>query len=474
MLLLNQRPSVLTSARETTLRTTREYCKTSANAVVTAKALSDFDLFGETDADADAIAKSSAWGIKAGNAENQVFNYHLIQVTAVADATSTAQGSKVGSKDDTSAVTQDSAAGSKKIVDASLKGRDAQYLVGKWVRFLTGENEDFFTRIVGFDPDTGTITISDELPGALKVAVLDSHGNIITPADAYTFSAARNGASASVASAMAIGIDAGDGNATVVNTGVITVTASAKANTTAMTSTGQAMAEANASSEAMGIRTGRANDMIRNTGVINVESAAVATTSGVSATEIASATGIAAGDGNNTITNEGQINVTASVNHSNGQAEARGIITGSGDDVVSNYGTIRTTQTKNGVSTPGIAISTGAGNDTVTLGEGSTTIGAINLGDGDDTLKFLGTATVDGAIDPGTGSNTLVFDGAGTLDYSFSGFENTVKQGAGIFTLAGLPTMKSLIISEGTLQINSHYAMAGDSAFQTYINGDGS
>jgi hypothetical protein len=126
----------------------------SANAETTAKAISDFDLFGETDADADAIAKASAWGIKAGSGGDQVFNRNLIQIDASADATSFAQGSKVGSKDDTSTVTGDSSEGSKTFVDASLipaQGQAAPDLVGKWVRFLTGENKDFFTRIVGFD-----------------------------------------------------------------------------------------------------------------------------------------------------------------------------------------------------------------------------------------------------------------------------------------------------------------------------------
>ena len=107
------------------------------------------------------------------------------------------------------------------------------------------------------------------------------------------------------------------------------------------------------------------------------------------------------------------------------------------------------------------------------LGAGSVTTGTIDLGTGDDTLKFLGTATIKAAdIVPGTGSNSLVFDGAGTLGYDFSGFENTTKQGTGTFTLASLPTMRNLTINQGTLQVNSSYAMAGNSAFRTYVNGN--
>jgi uncharacterized protein with beta-barrel porin domain len=448
--------------------------KVSAIAVADAKAISDYLFRKETDADADAVAKASAWGIKAGSGGDQVLNRSLIQVDASADATSFAQGAKVGSEDDTSTVTEDSSAGSHQIVDESLEGQEPQDLVGKWVRFLTGENEDFFTRIVGFDPETGTITIFDELPGNLKAVVLDDEGKVITPADRYTFSAARDGASASVASALAAGIDLGDGNAVVENRGVIRVRAAAKADTTAKTFGGQVTAQANSSAEARGIRTGSGDDVILNAGVIDVESEVVATTSGASPTETAIATGIDAGSGNNYIVNEGLINVIASVDRSNGEAKAQGIITGGGDDTIINSGGIITSAVVNGTSEIGIGIATGAGNDTVILTEGSYTGGSLELGEGDDTLKFIGTATVTGEINPGTGSNSLIFEGAGSLGYGFQGFENTTKQGPGTFTLASLPTMKRMEVNQGTLEINSDYAMANDSTFQTNVNGDGS
>jgi uncharacterized protein YhjY with autotransporter beta-barrel domain len=296
----------------------------SANAVATAKAISDYTFYNETDADADAIAKASAWGIKAGSGGDQVLNRNLIQVDASADATSFAQGAKVGSKDDMSTVTEDSSAGLTTFVDASLipeEGQAPPDLVGKWVRFLTGENEDFFTRIVGFDPSTGTITIFDELPGDLKAA------------DLYTFSAARNGTSASVASAIAVGIDVGDGNAVVENTGVIRVKAFAKADTTAKTFGGQATAQANSSSKAGGIRTGTGDDVIRNAGIIDVESEVVTTTSDGSTTEIATATGIDAGDGINILQSQSSISVVANaISGISAEAEVWGIKTGSSSD----------------------------------------------------------------------------------------------------------------------------------------------
>jgi uncharacterized protein with beta-barrel porin domain len=446
----------------------------SANAITSAKAISDFDLYGETDADADAIARASAWGIRAGAGENQVFNNNLIQVNASADATSAAQGSKVGSKDDTSTVTEDSSAGSKQIVDASLQGQDPQDLVGKWVRFLTGENQDFFTRIVGFDPSTATITILDELPGDLNAAVLDDNGNVITPADIYTFSAARNGTSASVASVIATGIDLGDGNAVVENMGVIRVKAYAKTNTTASTYGGQATAQASSSSEAWGIHTGSGDDVIRNTGVIDVDSEVVTTISGATLTEIAIAMGIDAGNGNNKIANEGEINVTASVSQPNGEAKAQGIITGGGDDTIINQGTISTTIIRNGVSSLGIGIHSGAGNDQVFLMNGSTTTGNIDLGDGDDWLTFSGTTMVSGNLTGADGIDTLVFNGAGSIDFTPMAFENTIKQGPGTYSVTSLPTMQRIEIKGGVLQVNDHYQFSDSGIFETFVKGDGS
>jgi len=454
----------------------------SADAITNAQAISErvyIPLFGfldETNADADALAKASAWGIRAGSGEDQVFNHNLIQVDASADASSFAQGSKVGNQDDTSTVTGDSNEGSKTFVDASLipaEGQAPPDLVGKWVRFLSGENEDFFTRIVGFNPSTGTIAILDELPGDLKTAVLDEEGKVITPADGYTFSAARNGTSASVASALATGIDGGDGNAIVENVGVLRVKASAKADTTAKTYGGQATAEANSSAEARGIRTGAGDDVIRNTGVIDVESEVVTTTAGGSATEIATATGIDAGNGNNKIANEGEINVSASVEQTNGEAKARGIITGEGDDIIINSGKIITSTVANGAREPGIGIATGGGNDHVTLAKGTLVEGSIKLGEGNDTLVFTGSPMVSGEVTGESGIDALIFEGAGTSDSIFSDFESATKRDPGTFTVENFATVQRVEVDEGTLEINNNYQLAENGTFQTKVYGGG-
>ncbi len=300
----------------------------------------------------------------------------------------------------------------------------------------------------------------------------------------------------------ATGISVGNGANTIETRGNINVTSTLTSNAHGHSNTDWADnrgdAYAGGTATATGISVGDGENTIRSYGTMTVTATATVSAFGdgedaatARATSEANAVGITAGNGNNSVTNYGTISVstarsaTASVSvgsdaSTTKSASSIGIRTGSGNDVVTNYGTITTTQPWIvGIiewPLPGTAITTGAGNDTVVLGAGSVTTGTIDLGTGDDTLTFLGTATINGSllgsILPGTGSNSLVFDGAGTLGYDFSGFENTTKQGTGTFTLAGMPTMRNLTINQGTLQVNSNYAMAGNSAFRTYVNGN--
>ena len=381
-------------------------------------------------------------------------------------------------------MTEDSAADSTLVVDASLVNRDGEELLGKRVFISYTENDQdrtFESEIEGFDPDTGTITLADNLPVALNAAdeytilARDDNGNVIviSPADRYTFSAARDGMSASVSSALAIGIDLGDGNAVVVNTGKIQVKAFAGADTTARAFGGQASAEAEAFSEAWGIRTGSGDDVVRNTGIIDVESGVVASTSGATPRERAVATGIDAGDGNNKINNDGVISVTTSINRLNGEAQARGIITGGGDDTILNSGMIITSTVRNGTRELGIAIATGAGNDAVTLAPGTHVEGSIDLGDGNDTLALSGSPMVIGEVTGGSGTDSLMFKGAGSVDFGLADFEIATKRGAGTFSVGSLATMQRLEVDQGTLEINDDYQMGEFSVFQTKVYGSG-
>ncbi len=330
----------------------------------------------------------------------------------------------------------------------------------------------------------------------------DSHGATDGPRYAW-------GTSTAAASSTAYGINIGDVGSWIRNQGVLTVGSKASASTVSWadagsSSNGTATSTSTATSTGFGIRTGSGDDSITNKKTISVTATAnsyayayadadswgereISTTT---AQSNASAWGIHAGDGRNIIVNQGtttvkSVTITTAISDTEDEVVDRtanvhnslsaiGIQTGSGNDVVSNFGTITTTITNNGVSTLGIAIKTGAGNDTVVLGEVSTTTGEIDLGEGNDSLTFRGVPLVTGNITGGAGIDSLVFDGTGSIAFTPMAFENAIKQGAGTYTLANLPTMQRIEIKQGILQVNNNYSMPNDSTFQTVVNGDGS
>ncbi|HVN97547.1 MAG TPA: hypothetical protein VMT62_14050, partial [Syntrophorhabdaceae bacterium] len=544
------------------------------DAYANAKAITNAALFaGRATAYSTTAMTALAVGIDAGEGQNTVTNNKSISVDATtevscyskADTDLDRTNSNAQSSSDVSAFGIHNGNGDSTITN----GQGGTIIVHSIARSLSfavdGEGA----------PVERTTAVSDEVANASAIFASSATGmhagdgnNTITNLGTLTVTAETTPDSHALASSMeytatataiagghadAMGIRAGNGNNTIANNGPLTVTATNTGTALAdYTSThlDHAIAYAGAgdvslTSTATGISVGNGFNTIASRGDITVTSTLTSNAHGHSNTDfadnrgdayaggIATATGISAGDGQNTISNYGNMTVTASASvfaygdgedyataQASSQAHARGIITGngnntvtnygtitvtgvtssmaavsvgsdataterrsavgietgSGNDLVTNYGTIETKQTQKtwffDISSPGIAISTGAGNDTVVLGAGSVTTGAIDLGSGDNTLEFLGTATVNGDILPGPGNNTLVFDGTGTLGYDFSGFENTIKQGAGTFTLASLPTMNSLTIKQGTLQVNNSYAMANNSSFSTYLYGN--
>ena len=100
------------------------------------------------------------------------------------------------------------------------------------------------------------------------------------------------------------------------------------------------------------------------------------------------------GDGNNTIVNEAGAEISVRAVAASGALTAVGIRTGSGDDIVINNGLISATLVRGTNTTAGIGIDLGAGNDQLTLGDGSEVVGTVILGTGDDTLTLVGTPTV--------------------------------------------------------------------------------
>ncbi|MEA1947231.1 MAG: autotransporter domain-containing protein [Thermodesulfobacteriota bacterium] len=229
--------------------------------------------------------------------------------------------------------------------------------------------------------------------------------------------------------------------------------------------------------QAIGISVGHGINEIINYGTLEVNSTATANSIAVGdeatiaiANSYAAATGIHTGDGMNIVSNVGTINVAADGK----DASAIGIQTGDGDDTIANYGTINATNIKNSTSSLGLGITSGGGNDRLFLMNGSETDGHINLCEGDDRIILSGTPLVAGEVTGAAGIDTLMFDGPGSIDFIPMAFENAVKQGAGTYSASGLPTMQRIEVNQGTLQIDSSYAMADDSSFRTYINGDGS
>ncbi len=298
--------------------------------------------------------------------------------------------------------------------------------------------------------------------------------------------------------ATAVGIAAGNGANQITNTGSIRVETSleTRSDTFAIghtTGDADALSTARTNVFAAGIDVGNGANMIRNEGTINVALSAAAATSthtdaGTTGSNLdfsdarvnAQGYGIHAGSGNNTIVNKGTINVTvtgtASTNFGSGTsvtASATGIATGAGNDVITNEGTITATTIVNGVTTPGKAISAGAGDDVVRLTNGSVTNGTIDLGTGNNRLVLEGTPVINGTILDGSSSLGLVFNAAGSFAGALPGV-SAVKNGPGTFTLSMLNKMQRIEVNQGTLKLDSDYRFMGNGMFQAKVGGDGS
>ena len=323
------------------------------------------------------------------------------------------------------------------------------------------------------------------------------------------------GAASASASAKAYGIWAGNGNNEITNNGALTVTAAPKAQANAdivagkgvcihflfwtwciADGTGTGTATASFDSLAMGIRAGDGNNRITNNGTLTVSAApetngaTVRITSGIdhrtfSTSVISQAVGIEAGEGDNQIVNtaNGVIDVAATgvpsayTCSSSPCIRATGIQTGNGNNQVVNDGVITTSVPSDSGSRADVAIRTGGGDDIVQLGDASSTIGSIELNAGDDRLTLIGSAKVaglndaPGSMNGGAGTDSLNLNGAGSFAGSIQNFENATKDGAGTFTLSSLPSMQQLKLNQGTLQTNSAYAFSPGSSNEVWVYG---
>ncbi len=362
---------------------------------------------------------------------------------------------------------------------------------------------------------------------------------INSASDGDVFGDSRGSVNAS-ATAKAYGIAVGDGDDYVWNSGTMSVTATPMAQGYTAVSPGggiciwffgwwcaaggtpDAQAITTFTAEASGILAGAGDNFITNDGSIIVtaapdviddlrrpdygEYAAMTRGDGSPVRTVIShstAIGILTGDGNDTVINNGTIIVEAKDILSgcadgscgipaNVQAtlSASGIVTGAGNDIVTNRGAVVANLVQNGVRTSSIAISTGAGNDTISLfdpvevihpetGETLTVsvVGDIDFGSGDDTLHLTGSPIIQGdmrlgAVDDGVDS--LIVEGAGFFDKSLLDFESATKLGAGIYRVTTLSSLQRLEMKEGTLESDGSYTFASDGLFRTTVHSDGS
>jgi uncharacterized protein with beta-barrel porin domain len=505
------------------------YNEVSGNISVNSAA--NVDIFSSSDENANAftginnntLVKAKSMGIEVGEGDNVITNQGQITVGSAVNANSHAYASSVTFTATAIAKTGGSAeATGIKTGDGNNTIRNDGPLIvtatnkGKALSDFPTAHLDWASAYAG----AGGTSMTSDATGILAgngVNVIESHNTILVTstvdanAQAYanTSTSTNHGEAYAGGIAIAKGIITGDGQNTIKSYDNMTVTATAGAFALGHAEDyGYAYIGSESApgviTEAIGISAGTGLNEVSNYGTLEVNATATAYSKGRAhttsvdahgraiANSYATAIGIRTGDGTNIVTNYGTINVSATgsataetdvwsanedefrYTYQYTNASAIGIQTGAGDDFIANYGTIITTTMKNGVAGLGIAITSGAGNDQVFLMSGSTTTGSIDLGDGDDWLTFVGTPIVTGNITGANGIDTLVFDGAGSIGITPMAFENAIKQGAGTFTVAGLPTMQRIEIRQGALQVNNNYQFSNSGFFQTFVNGNGS
>ncbi|HKT80518.1 MAG TPA: autotransporter outer membrane beta-barrel domain-containing protein [Vicinamibacterales bacterium] len=334
--------------------------------------------------------------------------------------------------------------------------------------------------------DTITVTAS---PEARTVAFADNDAAGIA-----------DGTAVASATANAFGVLVGHGSNTLTNAGTMTISALPTAQADVSVTGGvevsacidyffgtwcftvdpgveRGTARATLGASAVGMSAGNGANTIVNSGVMTVEARPVIDVfaartlhadsgeSTVSTTSHSTATGILTGDGNNAILNDagGIIDVRADGGSvCNGTctrtSNAYGIQTGSGDDVIVNRGEIKASAV-NGSGTA-LAIDSGDGNDRVVLDEGSRTMAAVRLGAGDDRLVWGSSATLSATADGGSGTADVFALGGKTgstfelsdIGTTFTGFERFHKEGASTWTLAGNRTI-DWTVEQGRLQV---------------------
>ncbi len=346
----------------------------------------------------DTTVSSIATGIWVGDGENEVENCGGLDVTSTANAYAWGYANT-----STSTNYGDAFAGSEASASGIAAGNGPN-LISNWGDMTVSATAYAFAQ--GYAEDYGNAYVGNEsAPGVI---------------------------------ADATGIRVGDGVNEIVNYGTLEVTASAdadafgRAHTTSVDAHGNAVA--NSFAAAVGIGTGNGGNTVINHGTIDV---------------------LAEGSANAWVdvysTHNDEFRYTYAVT----DASSIGIQTGAGDDAIANYGTISAEVIRNGGASVGMGISSGAGNDEVTLAGDSLVSGAIDLGDDDDALIFGGNAKAAGYVTGGLGIDSVIIADTGS------------------FVLSDVTGIEWFKVNEGSLEVEHSYQLVDEGGVVAQINGDG-
>ncbi len=413
-----------------------------------AYANADGDAFASGDGTATAVvgvSDATAYGFLAGQGDNTLVNTGdiivLARPTGNADAISDADGIDAGRQPDSTA-------------SASVALHRVRAF-GGWF----GDGDD---QVV----NEGLIDVTSE-PRADQAEADAGYGGDVLGIDAIA------SATASVNWASAYGLSLGGGANQLNNSGEIIAraipVAVANADADAVGFDGDADGSATATARdavAIAVDAGDGFDAVWNTGSI----VAVSNPS-VSAT-VSRSTGAAClidVDGFE-ICERGEAGGSGPVEDMDGR-RAVGVSLNGGDDLLVNSGSI-TASIGGGVGN-GDAILMGAGDDTLALMDGSSVLGRISLGAGDDVMRLSGVSSANRNASGDGGVDTLIFEGEGAFDSGFTNFEIGQKFGAGVFSVASLPSLSAMEIYEGRLHSEADYTFQADGVFSTFVSASG-
>ena len=240
-------------------------------------------------ADAGVLAAASANGIAGGEGDDRLVNYDLID--SAATATVTVDGVEVSlisaGTTDATAIAEATATG----IDGGA-GADEISSHGEIVAGATAtiDTDDVEVSLIGLGSSGTTAAASADavgIDGGAGADIIANHDSIVSTADSdaealsVTVALAQldllsNGDGQTTATAHAAGVDAGDGDDTVLNTGSIDVSADAVSSTdmidVELVGGARSDFSTRAESDAVGIDTGSGDDSVSSTGTLDVES----------------------------------------------------------------------------------------------------------------------------------------------------------------------------------------------------------